>query len=404
MESREIPFGYVKKGKIFRTAWGNNPEREIGEVRKEDIEKSSQFFVNQFKDLTEKANELFQKIDEAENKGSFLMKLVHMKEQLANHDGLGDYQPLFENLTKYINLIGDIIQKNRIRNTEIKTSLIEETKQLDDIINWKEGTEKAHELKTRWIKIGNASEDVNEALESAFWELITRFFERKKQFYEDKRKLIEHRKKKYKDLIAEAHNLEKLFGKERSDLTKSLKQRWKDTGGISAALYTPLVNTFNELLQKGKSAFSSNKKVDYSGIEKKLNAIKNDHALFDKKELDALKKSMMTDRSRNPKKSALIELIQLLNEKDFVSKLAIKRFPAFIKMDKEKKRGIKKGIIQDLIQRDVEDLKIYEENSANFCQPNGSSMNKLVESKLKGHRKKIVIKEKLLGWVESGEF
>ena len=296
----------------------------------------------------------------------------------------------------------DIIQKNRLRNSEIKTALIEEAKELDEVINWKEATDKAQDLKTRWIKTGSAEEEKNDVLETSFWEVITRFFDKKKQFYEDKQRLTEHRRRQYETLIAEARMLDNIHGKERFDKVKLLKQKWKDTGGVPAELYKPLMDEFNQILKKGKRPFAP-KKVDYSETLKKLAEVKLDPMKYDKQELDFMKKDLMKDRSRSPEKWEALELIQILNERDFILKLANKRFPEFPTLDKDKKKGIKKGIINDLIQRDSEELKIYEENSANFSSSDGS-MNKLVESKLKGQKKKIAVKTKLLGWIESGEF
>ena len=143
----EIPFGFVKDGKIYRTGWAEHPDREIGEVRDDDVEKSTVFFQERFKDLSSKVAEVTEKIDNTTNKGSFLMKLVHLKGQLPEHDGLGDYSALLENINKYETLVKDIIQKNRERNTEIKTALIEEAKELDEIINWKESTERPTTLR-----------------------------------------------------------------------------------------------------------------------------------------------------------------------------------------------------------------------------------------------------------------
>ncbi len=397
----EIPFGFEKNGKIYRSAWADHPDREIGEVRDNDVEKSVIFFQERFSDLSSKIQEVTEKIDNTTNKGSFLMKLVHLKAQLPEHDGLGDYQELLNTIDKYESLVKDIIQKNRERNTEIKTALIEEAKELEDINNWKESTEKAHDIKARWIKTGSAEEDKNEALEKEFWDKISHFFDRKKQFYEDKQKLIEHRRRQYEELVLEAEKLANLHGKERFDKVKELKERWKETSGIPSEFYQPLYTSFQKAL-KGRK-LKPRQTINYKDILEKLEQIKLEKIPFDKKELDTLKKSIFKDRSRSDDKNKSLQLIQILQEKEFVTKLAHKRFPDFPRIEKEKKKGIKLGIVKDLIQRDKEDLKIYEENSANFSSSDGS-MNKLVESKIKGQKRKIDVKMILLDWIEKGEF
>lgn len=400
LETTDIPYGFVRDGKIFKSSWGEFPEREIGEVRDDDVKKSSQFFNDRFADLAAKIKEVTEKIDETENKGSFLMKLVHLKEQLPVHDGLGDYESLLQTIAKYESLVRDIIQKNRQRNSEIKKALIEETSEIEKIINWKEATEKVNDLKARWIKTGSAEEEINQDLEDQFWKVITAFFDRKKQFFEDKQRLIEHRNKQYETLVAESATLSEMHGKARFDKVKKLKEEWKEIGGIPAELYKPLFDQFN-VNMKGKKY--SQPSADYSAVLQALYDIKDGKADFDRQKLEQLKKNLFKDKRRSPDKKKAVELIQLLNERDFIAKLVHKRFPDYAKLDPEKKKSVKVGIVKDLISRDTDDLKTYEENSANFSSSNGK-MNKLVEGKINGQKRKIDVKNKLLGWIEDGTF
>lgn len=400
MEIIQIPFGFIKAGKIYQSGWGSTSDREIGEVREDDNDKSVRFFEERYADLQSKVNELTSKIEAAENKGSFLMKLVHMREHLAKHDGLGDYQAIDDTLSKYESLVKDIIQKNRKRNTEIKQALIEETKEVVEIINWKEATEKITDLKGRWIKTGNAEEEKHEQLELQFWGIVESFFERKKQFYEDKQKLTEHRKRQYQELVDGSAKLQDLYGKERFDRVKELKEAWKEIGGIPAEFYQPLNEAFNKNLKGGKK-FTPN--VDYTSLLAELETIKADKNTFNKEHLERRKKELFKDKRRSPDKQRCLELIQLLLERAFVQTLSQKRFPDIAKLEMDKKKSIRKSIINDLISRDREDLKIYEENSANFSSSDGK-MNKIVENKIKSQKRKIEIKSKLLEWLEEGFF
>ena len=74
----EHPFGHIVDGKIYRKAFLNFPEREIGEVR-ESPEESLAFFEERFKTAELKVTEIEKQIASNENKGSFLAKLLHMK-------------------------------------------------------------------------------------------------------------------------------------------------------------------------------------------------------------------------------------------------------------------------------------------------------------------------------------
>ena len=327
------------------------------------------------------------------------MKLVHLREHLSSHDGLGDYQALHDKIVQYETLVRDIISKNRVRNTEIKTVLIQETQEAVEIINWKEATEKINDLKGRWIKTGSAEEGKNEELEERFWEIVQSFFERKKQFFEDKQKLTDHRKRQYEALVEEAKNLKDLHGKDRFNKVKELKERWKETGGIPSEFYKPLNTSFNQHLKGGKFKPSA----DYTETLSQLQEIKSDKDKYDKELLDRMKKRLFNDKGRSPEKYQCLELIQLLHERSFVLKITQKRFPDFAKLETEKKKRVRKGILQDLISRDMDDLKIYEENSANFSSNDGK-MNSLVEGKIRSQRKKIEVKKKLMEWIDSGEF
>lgn len=399
MENTEVPFGFEKDGKLYLAAWSTHPDREIGEVREDDIEKSSAFFVERYNDLEKKIDEVAEKIDSTENKGSFLMKLLHLKEQLSTHDGLGDYMSLHIRIEKYESLVKDIIQKNRERNSEIKSALIEEAKEAVEEINWKEGTAKVNDLKARWIKTGNAEESRNEELEQAFWGLITGFFERKKNFYDDKQKLLDHRRRQYEELVADAESINELYGKLRFDKVKELRERWGTVGGVPNDVFKPLVEKFNAALRPKNSAAPK----DYSAILKSLEDVKNKVSDFDKRQLDQIKKNVFRDKARNMDKGKVLELIQLLVERDFVNKLSNKRFSNFAELAPDKKKSIRAGIVNDLLVRDREDLKTYEENSAKFSSSDGS-MSKMVESKLKSQKRKIDVKMKLLEWVEQDHF
>ncbi|NQZ76350.1 MAG: DUF349 domain-containing protein [Ekhidna sp.] len=399
MDAVQIPYGYIKDGKVYRQAWGAHADREIGEVRDDDQGKSAQFFEERFSDLEKKISDVTEKIDATENKGSYLMKLIHLREHLGTHDGLGDYQKLHDDILKYESLVKDIIQKNRVRNTQIKLALIEEVKQAVELINWKEATEKVNDVKSRWIKTGSAELDKNKQLEEEFWELVKSFFERKKQFFEDKQRLTDHRRRQYEGLIIEAKGLVDLHGQERFNKVKALKEQWKEIGGIPAELYQPLNNDFNKQL-KGKRFVPPK---DYSDTLKKLLEIKEGKVSFQKEELDAIKRTLYKDKTRSQDKQGCLELIPILNEREFVNKISLKRFSDFSKLDSEKKKNIRKGILKDLIARDQEDLKIFEENSANFSSADGK-MNKMVENKIKSQKKKIEVKTKLLGWIENGEY
>lgn len=397
MSVKEIPFGKINEKKIYLNAWGENPERVIGEVR-DNEESSVQYFVDRFSELNDKIDTLEREISSSENKGSFLMKLVHLKTQLPLHDGLGDYPALLARLNAQEALLEEIIEKNRIRNTEIKESLLEEVQIAADKINWKEATVEIHDIKARWIKTGNPAEDRHEELEEQFWGVIEAFFEKKKEFYEDKKLLGEKRKRDYEELIEQARGLEGLFGKLRFEKVTALKEAWQEIGNIPKEEYDPLHRKFNGLLKPKRPSKPRVNTVDINSINSTLSRYLGGES-YNFKKLEGLKSQLKNYRpqdfeGKNMRREAF-RTIQLLMEKDFIDKIANKRFKNFRELEKIKKKQIRIGILEELINRDKTDLEKYQENSANFSSSANDTIG-FVEKKLSQQQSKIEIKEALL--------
>jgi len=90
-------FGYIKDGKVFLKGFLGGEDREIGEV-KGDEPSTLRYFEGRFAQLQEKVAQLKAAIQENQNKGSFLMKLIHLKESLYQSDALGDFVSLIAEL------------------------------------------------------------------------------------------------------------------------------------------------------------------------------------------------------------------------------------------------------------------------------------------------------------------
>ena len=74
-------FGYIKDGKVFLKGFLGRPDRVIGEVKGNEAS-TILYFETRFTQLEEKVASLKAAIEENQNKGSFLMKLIHLKESL----------------------------------------------------------------------------------------------------------------------------------------------------------------------------------------------------------------------------------------------------------------------------------------------------------------------------------
>ena len=82
-------FGYISDGKVYLKGYFEYPDRQIGEV-KVSPEASVKYFRDRFETARQKVDELYTLVETALNKGSYLMKLIHLRQYLAEFDGLGD--------------------------------------------------------------------------------------------------------------------------------------------------------------------------------------------------------------------------------------------------------------------------------------------------------------------------
>lgn len=240
-------FGYVKGDKVYRKGFLDYPDREIGEVKDNDEETSFQYFVNRFSLIQKKVEDLENSIQNAENKGSYLMKLLHLKEMLGEFDAIGDYMPLHEGLIKHEATLSDLIQTNRERNLEIKRGLIAEAELLNEKSDFDDGVEDFKELKQRWIRTGAVVKDNEEETENQFEGILDDYFARRKEYKEEKKALITQQIEFYKELIQKSKDL--LNRREDVELQElqELQQNWKDGPQINPRRYAMMVSKFKKI-------------------------------------------------------------------------------------------------------------------------------------------------------------
>ena len=115
-------FGFCRDGKVFINPYLSYPEREIGFVRNSE-EEALAYFVKRFDLALSKVKGLSAEIEAAQNKGSFLTKVLQMKTYLIEFDGLGDFKPLLVELEVHEAYLKELIQANQVKNLEINSSL-----------------------------------------------------------------------------------------------------------------------------------------------------------------------------------------------------------------------------------------------------------------------------------------
>ncbi|MFT7426156.1 MAG: hypothetical protein ACI9O5_002107, partial [Algoriphagus sp.] len=203
------PYGYLKENKVFLKGFLGQADRQIGDV-KENETLTLNYFEARFEQLSEKVEKLKSDIQENENKGSFLMKLIHLRESLMKADALGDFIPLIEELNIQESFLDEIIQGNREKNLEIKRGLILEAEAIKEDTDWKETTEAFKELKLRWIKTGPVEKDLQDQIEEEFETSVQHFFENRRHFFEGLALQADENIKVYESLVEqakEAHDL-----------------------------------------------------------------------------------------------------------------------------------------------------------------------------------------------------
>ncbi|AYA37783.1 DUF349 domain-containing protein [Hymenobacter oligotrophus] len=224
-------FGYIEGDQVWLRPFMDLPARQVGQV-KDTEDAALLYFAQRFEGFRGKVDDLLGRIEESENKGSFLMKALHLKEQIASYDALGDFTELHRRLTEAEEHIRTLVARNREKNLATKVKLIEEAESLRDTIDWQAGGEKLKELRQAWIKTGPVSKELTDEMETRFQAAIEDFYVRKKAFQADKKAMTNRAFEKYKSLIHKSEALQNSDDWEGTTAQlKQLQQEWKEVGG-----------------------------------------------------------------------------------------------------------------------------------------------------------------------------
>ena len=224
-------YGYIEGDQVWLRPLLDLPARQVGQV-KDSADASLLYFAQRFSLFRTKVDELLQKIEESDNKGSFLMKALHLKEQVGRYDALGDFAAEHQRLSAAEQAINLTIGRNREKNLATKLGLIAEAEALRDTYDWQAGSEHLKDLRQGWIKTGPVDKDRIEELEARFQAATDAFFARKKDFLAQKKAMTNRVYDQYKDLIHKSEAIQN--STEFEDTTRKLKllqQAWKEVEG-----------------------------------------------------------------------------------------------------------------------------------------------------------------------------
>lgn len=411
------PYGFIREGKIYRDAFLDFPAREIGEVRESEAS-TIKYFEDRFTMAENKVNTLEKAIQESENKGSYLMKLIHMRDYLANFDALGDYESLFKKLDVLEEMLQDIIAKNRVKNLEIKRALIAEAEQYENSTDWKEAADNLAEIKSKWIKTGAVGAEYQGEIESRFQEILDNFYQRRKAFFDERKQLVKDRVYRYRGLIFAARRYQRYEDRyEAMEKAKKLQREWKEIGKIPGFKYNQL---FKEFRQTVGQIFKPSQRTSYqSGGFRQRSRQGTEDALAKKKELIARARELENEENINMidavkqlrlawKNSGMVpreqaselhdtfnQACNMATEKNFLNRLVRSKFPDYTSLPEKEKVSKKINLLNNLIVRDEKELELYKENVEKFSA-DSSGMGKRVDSKLRIQQGKVAVKKKLL--------
>ncbi len=225
-------YGYCKDGKVFLKGYLDYADRQIGVVRNTE-EEALQYFVNRFSIAENKVGLLFSQVEEAQNKGSYLTKLLQLRKSLIEFDGLGNFIPLLQKLDGLELELRELILNNQIKNLEIKRALIEEAKEVKTVDDWVAATDAIMEIKSKWLKTGPVDKSLQDGIEEEFSAMVDDFFARRREYYAEKNRIIDEKLAQLQKIVDTARSL-----RYEKDLdagfqrVKDLQREWKTIGAV----------------------------------------------------------------------------------------------------------------------------------------------------------------------------
>lgn len=406
------PYGYIKNTKVYLRGFLGVADREIGEV-KENEASTLKYFEARFDQIKVKVEKLKNDIQENQNKGSFLMKLIHLRESLFDSDALGDFVPLIENLNQQEGLLNEIIQSNRSKNLEVKNSLIEEADSMKDDTDWKETTEFFKELKLRWIKTGPVEKELHEEIEARFNDAVQTFFENRRHFFEGMALQAEENIKIYESLVLQAREAHDLpDSKMAFDISKKIQRQWKEAGKVPAEKRQPLWDEFsklnNRIFSRYKRTLNPGPQMNPRDLMKKIETLTEDikrlvnvptsYEVISKAK--AIQEEWRKLPPRKPKEATLTArsfqfYSDIVFEKSFLEKLIHGKYPDFNEMPASEQNQLKTALLKDLLHRDQSELDTMQNNTDNF-RVQTEDFEIMMKKKLSALKRKVEVKNYLL--------
>ena len=405
-------YGYVKDGKVFLKGYLGNPDRQIGEVKRTEQE-AIDYFKNRFVIAAAKVAQLEREVEEAQNKGSYLTKLVQLRKKLLGFDGLGDFTPLLESLEQAEVYLGDLIKNNQDKNLEIKRALLKDAQVvISDEPDWQVATDQLQEIKSKWIRTGPVDKAFHEEIETEFQTLLDGFFQSRRDFFSEQNRVIADRIERYNALLAQCDALQRMYDvDEASKQLRQIRNEWKEVGEIPVKRSAKLYKQFKRSSQRVIDKYNRVKGIVVQVYVHPL--VAEQQKMFE----EAIRLSRANDiiqaadeaksllnkwkEIRVPLKFADKQLAERFRsicdkifELSYLARVIARKYPAFEIRSEEDQLNIKVREMEWLIKREKGDLDI---SIASAQTTSGDEeAERQIMGKINIQRRKIAMKERIL--------
>lgn len=406
-------YGYVLDGKVFLKGYLGNPDRQIGEVKRTEQE-AIDYFKNRFTIAQSKVEQLAQEVESAQNKGSYLTKLVQLRKKLLSFDGLGDFIPLLEKLDELEQVLSGLIVVNQKKNLEIKNALLDEIRAIEvEGDDWKTATDLLQEIKSKWIRTGPVDKEFQEKAEAEFQNLLDTFFQKRRDFFSEQNRVIADRIERYNDLLAQADSLARVRDvDEASRVVRLLRAEWKEVGEIPVKRSAKLYKKFKRSTQRVIDRYNRVKGISTTPPENPLVTKQREMV----REVERLAKNEDIIQAAERAKTLLNQWRELrippkvadkilaerfrsacdkIFELSYLARVIARKYPAFEIRTPEDQLKIKIREMEWLIKREKEDLEVTIANAQNTLSDDPEVERQLM-GKINIQRRKITMKERLL--------
>lgn len=407
----ENEYAYILDSKVFLKGYMGMPDRQIGEVKRTE-EEAFQYFINRYDIAVSKVSQLGAEITEAQNKGSYLTKLIQLRKRLLNFDGIGNFIPLLEKLDELESGLTKLIDENQSSNLEIKRALIEEALPYKYSDDWKDTADTLQEIRTKWIRTGPVEKELNDEIEAEFKDILDTFYQARKVFFEEQNRIIDERIFKYNELIRKGEELQSRTDWDEAFLDlKNMQTEWKIIGDIPPKVLKVLYKNFKRPTSLFYDKYcrakgiQPKKRVD-PRIEAQMKMVKEVEKLAESEDMISATNrakyllnewktirvpAHLADRNVAERFRAACDKIFELS---YLFKVIARKYPTFNFLSDKQKDLTKYREMENIVKRarmDLEDL-IHSYDG----QSSGYEMDQMMQSNLKTQKRKLLMKEVIL--------